>query len=103
MQTKGKKVTKFFDMHSGGYLKTSYTHIYIDEPLGEAVVTFKNLFKIDPDDIACQCCGKNFEYEEYDSLEEATEYERSKISDAPEWVSVEKYFSGNNKVLLITE
>jgi hypothetical protein len=108
MNIKTKIVTKFMDMHSGGHLKTPYTHIYIDETLGEAVETFKNLFKRDPDNITCKCCGEDFVYEQYDSLEEATAYDRK-----CEWVdgkynengkmSVEEYFSGNNKVLLITE
>jgi hypothetical protein len=108
MNIKTKIVTKFMDMHSGGHLKTPYTHIYIDEPLGEAIRTFKELFKRDPDNVTCKCCGEDFVYEQYDSLEEATAYDRK-----CEWVddkynengkmSVEEYFSGNNKVLFITE
>ena len=111
MNTKTKTVTRFMDMHSGGHLKTPYTHIYIDEPLGEAVRTFKEIFKRDPYNITCTCCGEDFFYEEYASLEEATAYDRE-----AEWddikqkyfyetakLSVEEYFSGNSKVLLITE
>jgi hypothetical protein len=108
MKTKNKLVTRFIDMHSGGNLKTSYTHIYIDEPLGKAVQTFKDLFKRDPDNITCKCCGEDFIYEQYNSLEEATAYDRK-----CDWVegkynengkmSVEEYFSGDNKVLLIRE
>lgn len=109
MKAKSKNVTRFMDMHSGGFLKTPYTHIYIDEPLGEAIKTFKDLFKEDPDAVACTCCGNNFVYEEYESLEEATAYDRG-----AEWndhgydyktakMSVEEYFSGKNKVIFITE
>jgi hypothetical protein len=111
MKSKTGKVTRFMDMHSGGYLKTSFTHIYIDEPLGEAVRTFKEIFKQDPNAVACTCCGSNFVYEEYDSLEEATAYDRG-----AEWddikqryyyetakMSIEEYFSGKNKVIFITE
>jgi hypothetical protein len=108
MKTKNKIITRFMDMHSGGHLKTPYTHIYIDEPLGEAVKTFKDLFKRDPDNVTCKCCGEDFVYEEYSSLEEATAYDRK-----CDWVdgkynengkmTVEEYFSGNNKVLFITE
>lgn len=104
-----KLVTRFMDMHSGGFLKTPYTHIYIDEPLNEAIKTFKDLFKQDPDAVACTCCGSNFVYEEYESLEEATAYDRG-----AEWndhgydyktakMSLDDYFSGENKVILITE
>ena len=99
------------DMHSGGYLKTPYTHIYIDEPLGEAIETFRNLFKRDPDNITCKCCGEDFVYEEYSSLEEATAYDRKANWDDTKQrytkktakISVKEYFSGNNKVLLICE
>lgn len=109
MNIKTKTVTRFMDMHSGGHLKTPYTHIYIDEPLGEAVKTFKEIFKRDPDNVTCTCCGEDFVYEEYDSLEEATAYDRG-----AEWndhgydyktakMSIEDYFSGKNKVIFITE
>lgn len=109
MKSKTGKITRFMDMHSGGFLKTPFTHIYIDEPLGEAVKTFKDLFKQDPDAVACNCCGKNFSYDEYESLEEATAYDRG-----AEWndhgydyktakISIEEYFSGKNKVIFITE
>jgi len=111
MKTKNKIVTRFMDMHSGGHLKTPYTHIYIDEPIGEAVRTFKELFKRDPDNVTCKCCGEDFVYEEYSSLEEATAYDRK-----AEWddikrgydygtakITVEEYFSGNNKVIFVTE
>ena len=109
MKSKTGKITRFMDMHSGGFLKTPFTHIYIDEPLGEAVKTFKDLFKQDPDAVACTCCGSNFVYEQYDSLEEATAYDRG-----AEWndrgydyktakISIDEYFSGENKVIFITE
>jgi len=109
MKTKSKKITCFMDMHSGGYLKTPYTHIYIDEPLGAAVRTFKEMFKQDPDAVACTCCGSNFVYEEYNSLEEATAYDRNCKFDKESGdydlktaeISLEEYFSGNNKVLLV--
>ncbi len=110
MKTKGQ-VTRFMDMHSGGKLKTSFTHIYVDAPLEEALGIFKDTFKRDPDNITCKCCGEDFVYEEYPSLEEATAYDRK-----AEWddikqrynyetaeISLDEYFSGKNKVILITE
>ncbi len=99
------------DMHSGGHLKTPYTHIYIDEPIGEAVKTFRDLFKRDPDNVTCKCCGEDFVYEEYSSLEEATAYDRKaewddikqKYNYETAKISVEEYFSGNKKVLLVKD
>jgi hypothetical protein len=111
MKIKNKSVTRFMDMHSGGHLKTPYTHIYIDEPMGEAVRTFKELFKRDPSNVTCKCCGEDFVYEEYPSLEEATAYDRRCDLNKHERVydlktakiSIDEYFSGNNKVIFITE
>jgi hypothetical protein len=110
MKTKGQ-VTRFMDMHSGGKLKTSFTHIYVDAPLEEALGIFKDTFKRDPNNVTCKCCGEDFVYEEYPSLEEATAYDRK-----AEWddikqryfyetakISLDEYFSGKNKVILITE
>lgn len=97
------------DMHSGGHLKTPYTHIYIDEPLGEAVKTFMNLFRHDPDNVSCTCCGEDFVYEEYESLEEATAYDRGcKIVNGSYDLNsarktVDEFFSGNNLALLVRE
>jgi hypothetical protein len=97
------------DMHSGGHLKTPYAHIYIDEPLGEAVRTFKELFKCDPDNVTCKCCGEDFVYEEYSSIEEATAYDRGckwvdgKYDFKTAKKTVEEFFSGNSLALLVCE
>jgi hypothetical protein len=109
MKTKSKTVTRFMDMHSGGRLKTPFTHIYIDAPLNKALEIFKEVFKRNPDNVTCKCCGEDFIYEEHDSLEEATAYDRAckwtgqKYDLENPVVSLEEYFSGNNKVLFITE
>ena len=113
MKTKNKTgvVTRFMDMHSGGHQKTPFTHIYIDDPLEKAILTFKELFQHDPDNVTCTCCGTDFVYEEYDSLEEATAYDRGgkwfpnngKYEQTEPDQTVEEYFSGNNKVIFITE
>ena len=108
MKSNTGKVTRFMDMHSGGKLKTPFTHIYVDASLDEALDIFKDTFERDPNNVTCKCCGEDFVYEEYSSLEEATAYDRK-----CEWVNgkynenskmtVEEYFSGKNKVILITE
>jgi hypothetical protein len=110
MTTKNKtgKVTRFMDMHSGGKLKTPFTQIYIDAPLKDALDIFKNKFKRDPDNITCKCCGEDFVYEEHESLDEATAYDRkcewveSKYDLNTAKISTDDYFK-NNKVLLVTE
>jgi hypothetical protein len=109
MKTKVEKVTRFMDMHSGGKLKTSFTHIYINEPLKEALNTFEKIFQRNPNNVTCKCCGEDFVYEEYPSLEEATAYDRKAEWDdikrgynySTAKITIEEYFSGNNKVLLI--
>jgi hypothetical protein len=113
MKTNNKtgKVTRFMDMHSGGKLKTPFTHIYVDAPLDKALNIFKDTFKRDPDNVTCTCCGEDFVYEEYASLEEATAYDcKAEWNDIKQRydydtvkISIDKYFSGNNKVIFITE
>lgn len=111
MKSKTGKITRFMDMHSGGKLKTPFTHIYVDAPLDKALDIFKDTFKRDPDNVTCKCCGEDFVYEEYSSLEEATAYDRECKWDSIKQiydydtaeVSMEEYFSGKNKVLFITE
>jgi hypothetical protein len=111
MNSKTGKVTRFMDMHSGGKLKTPFTHIYVDAPLDKALGIFKDTFQHDPDNVTCKCCGEDFVYEEYNSLEDATAYDRK-----AEWddikqryfyetakISLDEYFSGKNKVIFITE
>jgi hypothetical protein len=69
--------THFNDMHSGGSLKQKpYENIYIEAPKREAIAIFYNRFGHDPKWIACDCCGRNYAVDEYDTLEEASQYER---------------------------
>jgi hypothetical protein len=109
MKSNTGKVTRFMDMHSGGKLKTPFTHIYVDAPLDEALEIFKDTFKRDPNNVTCKCCGEDFVYEEYSSLEEATAYDREcgwvgkKYDSKSAELSLEEYFSGKNKVIFITE
>jgi len=111
MNLKTGKVTRFMDMHSGGKLKTPFTHIYVDAPIDEALAIFIDTFQRDPNNVTCKCCGEDFVYEEYSSLEEATAYDRKagwddikqRYSDKTAKISIEEYFSGKNKVIFITE
>ena len=51
----------FMDMHSGGYSKTQYEHIFIKaRSKDDAIEIFENRFNTNPSGVACSCCGENF-------------------------------------------
>ena len=65
----------FMDMHSGGYAKTQYEHIFIKADYEEdAVEIFENRFNQSPYTIACSCCGENFSISEDSELKNLTSY-----------------------------
>lgn len=70
------KWTRFMDMHSGGGLKEDYALIFIEAPEGEAEVIFYNRFGHNPYRVTCTCCGEDYSVDGYDSLAEATAYDR---------------------------
>jgi len=70
--------TAFRDMYSGGSRKTDYDFIYIQAQRRVAERAFAERFKRDPRDTSCVCCGRDFAVKQYESLKEATEYERSR-------------------------
>jgi hypothetical protein len=69
--------THFWDMHSGGSLKTDYHHIYVQLPRAEAIDWFENRFERDPTWITCDCCGQDFAIDEKPTLKQATGYQRN--------------------------
>lgn len=69
--------TKFWDMHSGGREKTSYSKVYVEAPYDEAVQFFESWFGRDPHNVTCQCCGPDFSVDESPSLRQATAYHRN--------------------------
>lgn len=75
---------KFMDMHSGGGTKTDYEYIYIEADEESATNVFGHLFDEHPHSVACQCCGNNFSVTSSETLEEATEYERSRYKKSLE-------------------
>lgn len=68
--------TQFMDMHSGGGTKTDYEYIYIEADEDTAINVFCNIFGEHPNSVACACCGNNLSVSSYNTLEEATDYER---------------------------
>ena len=73
------KWTEFWDMHSGGGRKLRWEEIYIEAPRAEAERIFEALFDRDPNNVTCDCCGGDYSISEYDSLDEATKYERKDV------------------------
>lgn len=70
----------FWDMHSGGKIKEQpYKHIYIEATSqDEAEAIFYNRFGHNPNRVTCTCCGSDYSVSEYDTLEAATEFQRTK-------------------------
>lgn len=68
--------TRFMDMHSGGSLKEKSQYIYIEAPVEEAKVIFYNRFGHNPDRVTCTCCGEDYTYDDYETLRDATAWER---------------------------
>lgn len=81
-------VTFFWDMHSGGGLKTSYHYIIIEAPEAEATEIFRDRFGFDPDHVTCNCCGSDFTTEEFSNLLQATGYHRACACEEGDYIEV---------------
>ncbi len=69
--------TLFWDMHSGGGLKEEpYQYIFIESCYKDAVDYFEERFGHCPTDVACECCGENYNIDESDTLEQSSGYHR---------------------------
>lgn len=73
--------THFWDMHSGGGQKLDWGHIYIEAPEDEARRIFFAKFHRDPDCVTCTCCGPDYSVSEYETIDEATEFQRGDLVD----------------------
>jgi hypothetical protein len=69
--------TRFMDMRSGGSQKENFAHCYIEAPENEAKIIFYNRFGHNPERVTCTCCGDDYSISEYETLEQATAYERN--------------------------
>ncbi len=91
--------TTFWDMSSGGYLKEEpYDNIYIEAGEEKAREIFLDKFGHDPDDVACNCCGKNYAVNEDKTLTKATEYHRKCLK-----VSLEEYLKQSDVLIICKE
>lgn len=67
--------THFFDMHSGGMVKLGgYDHVYIQLPEEKAIEFFYDKFGLRPDNVTCDCCGRDYSVTEGPTLEELSRY-----------------------------
>lgn len=69
--------TQFWDMHSGGGQKESFSQCFIEAPEEEAKSVFYVRFGHNPDRVSCTCCGSDYSISESESLEQATAYHRN--------------------------
>lgn len=68
--------TEFCDMCSGGEPKLDWEKIYIELPQEQAEKIFKALFKRNPNNVTCHCCGEDFSVSESEDIHYATAYQR---------------------------
>jgi len=78
--------TRFMDMHSGGGRKLAFEYVYIEAAEDEAVRIFEADLDRDPRNVTCRCCGGDYSFNEEDSLEEATQYDRHDAT-IEEWLA----------------
>lgn len=83
--------TQFFDMHSGGGRKLEWDNIFIEASKEAAIMIFTNLFDHDPYNVTCDCCGDDYSIIEYDTLTEATSYERARKLAGQDRISLPEY------------
>lgn len=74
--------TQFWDMHSGGGQKEDFSQCFIEAPEAEAKVIFYNRFGHNPERVTCTCCGNDYSISEYETLEQASGYERGCAYDS---------------------
>jgi hypothetical protein len=80
--------THFNDMHSGGGRKLDYEHIFIEAEEEKAAELFERIFRRDPYNVTCYCCGPDYSINEVEEIQDF--YEDSiKITatEIPKWLN----------------
>ncbi len=105
-------VFKFTDMNSGGVMKSIYKTILIDcDNETEAIELFKARFDRHPRNVTCNCCGYDYTFVDFDSLEDATALDRmcqmsqdyKTFHEKPSTDEDAAYFSKFNKYVTFDE
>jgi hypothetical protein len=69
--------TVFKDAHSGGSKKLRFEIIYIEAPPDTALRIFRHVFKLDPHNVTCDCCGSDYSiFDERTSFVQASGFSR---------------------------
>ena len=68
--------TYFWDMHSGGRQKLSWSLIYIEAPEAEARTIFRERLGRDPDNVTCDCCGEDYAVSSGETLAAVSAFHR---------------------------
>jgi hypothetical protein len=73
------------DMASGGSTKVAgKEYIYIELPEDEAIQVFEQMFNHNPYNVTCDCCGGDYSIRDYDTIEDATNYDRRSSTQSVE-------------------
>jgi len=83
--------TRLSDAHTMGYKKTPYENIYIETTKKIAEDIYEERFGKSVWSLWCECCGHGYTIYEYDSLEQATAYDRNCKFDFDRWLEEPKY------------
>lgn len=110
--------TLFSDAHAEGFLKfKDYEFIIIEGKEEEALSLFMNITNVDPKKVTCTCCGQHYSIREYDSVFQATAFERGchydnslkcyveEISDFPiiGYATIEDFIKRDNVLVIFAD
>jgi len=82
--------TEFYDLCTGGYIKTPYKRIYIEAPKEVAIGLFCKRFERVPVHMSCECCDDDYAVREDRTLEEASSYARGCDWDEERGIDINK-------------
>lgn len=110
--------TLFSDAYAEGFLKFKhYEFIIVEGKVEEALSMFIDMTNVDPKKVTCTCCGQHYSIREYDSVFQATAFERGcrydnslqcyveEVSDFPimEYATVENFINQDNVLVIFAD
>ncbi len=80
--------THFNDMQSGGERKLDYEHIFIEAEEFIAIELFERIFRRDPCNVTCSCCGPDYSIYEKEEIQGFYEYSlKITAAEIPQWLN----------------